>query len=60
MQFAQAPHFNHLNALYQNFDFQGPLDLVRNFAGLSDKIDAPAPKADAAASKADAPAQKAA
>ena len=44
VQFAQAPHFNHLNALYQSFDFQGPLGLVKNFAGLSDKVDAPAPK----------------
>jgi len=42
VQFAQAPHFNHLNALYQNFDFSGPLDLVKNFAGLSDNVDAPA------------------
>lgn len=47
VQFAQAPHFNHLNALYQSFDFQGPLGLVKNFAGLSDKVDAPAPKAGA-------------
>ena len=44
VQFAQAPHFNHLNALYQSFDFRGPLDLVKNFAGLSEKVDAPAPK----------------
>ena len=44
VQFAQAPHFNHLNALYQSFDFQGPLGLVKNFAGLSDKVDAPAQK----------------
>jgi 4-hydroxyphenylacetate 3-monooxygenase len=42
VQFAQAPHFNHLNALYQSFDFKGPLDLVKNFAGLSDRVDAPA------------------
>jgi 4-hydroxyphenylacetate 3-monooxygenase len=41
VQFAQAPHFNHLNALYQSFDFSGPLDLVKNFAGLSDRVDAP-------------------
>ncbi len=42
VQFAQAPHFNHLNALYQSFDFAGPLDLVKSFAGLSDNVDAPA------------------
>lgn len=40
VQFAQAPHFNHLNALYQSFDFSGPLDLVKSFADLSDRIDA--------------------
>ncbi|MSQ54631.1 MAG: 4-hydroxyphenylacetate 3-hydroxylase [Betaproteobacteria bacterium] len=40
VQFAQAPHFNHLNALYQSFDFAGPLGLVKNFAGLSDRVDA--------------------
>jgi 4-hydroxyphenylacetate 3-monooxygenase len=40
VQFAQAPHFNHLNALYQSFDFSGPLDMVKQFAGLSDRIDA--------------------
>jgi 4-hydroxyphenylacetate 3-monooxygenase len=39
VQFAQAPHFNHLNALYQSFDFSGPLDMVKQFAGLSDRID---------------------
>ncbi|MBJ3775754.1 4-hydroxyphenylacetate 3-hydroxylase family protein [Acuticoccus mangrovi] len=38
VQFAQAPHFNHLNALYQNFDFDGPLDFVRRAAGLSDRV----------------------
>jgi 4-hydroxyphenylacetate 3-monooxygenase len=40
VQFAQAPHFNHLNALYQSFDFSGPLDLVKKCADLSDRIDA--------------------
>jgi 4-hydroxyphenylacetate 3-monooxygenase len=38
VQFAQAPHFNHLNALYQSFDFSGPLDFVRRAAGLSDRV----------------------
>mgnify|MGYP001073153011 FL=1 len=38
VQFAQAPHFNHLNAVYNSFDFSGPLDFVRKAAGLSDKV----------------------
>ncbi len=37
-QFAQAPHFNHLNAVYNSFDFAGPLDFVRRSAGLSDRV----------------------
>jgi 4-hydroxyphenylacetate 3-monooxygenase len=39
VQFAQAPHFNHLNALYQTFDFSGPLDFVRRAADLSDRVE---------------------
>jgi hypothetical protein len=35
VQFAHAPHFNHLAAVYGAFDFSGPLDFVRNAAGLS-------------------------
>jgi 4-hydroxyphenylacetate 3-monooxygenase len=38
VQFAQAPHFNHLNALYQSFDFSGPLDFVCRAADLSDRV----------------------
>lgn len=38
VQFAQAPHFNHLNAVYHSFDFKGPLDFVRKSAGLSESI----------------------
>jgi 4-hydroxyphenylacetate 3-monooxygenase len=38
VQFAQAPHFSHLAAVYNNFDFSGPLDFVRKSAGLSDKV----------------------
>jgi len=38
VQFAQAPHFNHLNAVYNAFDFSGPLDFVKRAAGLSDQI----------------------
>lgn len=42
VQFAQAPHFNHLAAVYNSFDFSGPLDFVKKAADLSDRIDAPA------------------
>jgi 4-hydroxyphenylacetate 3-monooxygenase len=38
VQFAQAPHFNHLAAVYNSFDFSGPLEFVKNSAGLSDRI----------------------
>ncbi|WP_149538019.1 4-hydroxyphenylacetate 3-hydroxylase family protein [Siccirubricoccus phaeus] len=38
VQFAQAPHFNHLAAVYRNFDFSGPLDFVRRSAGLSEQV----------------------
>lgn len=38
VQFAQAPHFNHLNAVYNSFDFSGPLDFVKGAAGLSDRV----------------------
>jgi len=38
VQFAQAPHFNHLAAVYRSFDFSGPLDFVRRAAGLSEKL----------------------
>jgi 4-hydroxyphenylacetate 3-monooxygenase len=36
--FAQAPPFAHLNAVYRTFDFDGPLDFVKNAAGLSDRV----------------------
>jgi 4-hydroxyphenylacetate 3-monooxygenase len=39
VQFAQAPHFNHLNAVYNAFDFSGALDFVKKVARLSDDID---------------------
>jgi len=32
VQFAQAPHFNHLNAVYNSFDFSGPLDFAKKVA----------------------------
>ena len=38
VQFAQSPHFNHLNAVYNSFDFSGPLDFVKKVARLSDRI----------------------
>ena len=38
VQFAQAPHFNHLAALYNSFDFSGPLDFVKRAANLSDRV----------------------
>jgi 4-hydroxyphenylacetate 3-monooxygenase len=36
--FAQAPPFAHLAAVYRSFDWQGPLDLVRKAAGLSEQV----------------------
>lgn len=36
--FAQSPPFAHLNAVYNNFDFSGPLDFVKTAAGLSDRV----------------------
>jgi 4-hydroxyphenylacetate 3-monooxygenase len=35
--FAQSPRFNQLQAVYRNFDWDGPLDFVKNSAGLSDQ-----------------------
>ena len=39
VQFAQSPHFAHLNAVYNAFDFSGPLEFVKKAAGLSDRVD---------------------
>lgn len=36
--FAQSPPFAHNLAVYNNFDFSGPLDLVRRYAGLSEPV----------------------
>jgi 4-hydroxyphenylacetate 3-monooxygenase len=36
--FAQAPPFAHLAAVYNAFDFDGPLDLVRRSAGISARV----------------------
>ncbi len=36
--FAQSPPFAQLAAVYRNFDWDGPLNFVRNGAGLSEKV----------------------
>ncbi|MFD9125975.1 4-hydroxyphenylacetate 3-hydroxylase family protein [Kitasatospora sp. NPDC059571] len=36
--FAQSPPFAHLSAVYRSFDWDGPLDLVKDAAGLSDRV----------------------
>jgi len=36
--FAQSPPFAHLNAVYNNFDFNGPLAFVKKAANLSDRV----------------------
>jgi len=36
--FAQAPPFAHLNAVYRSFGWDGPLALVKDAAGLSDRV----------------------
>jgi 4-hydroxyphenylacetate 3-monooxygenase len=38
VQYAQAPHFNHPNAVYNAFDFSDPLEFVRRAAGLSNRV----------------------
>jgi 4-hydroxyphenylacetate 3-monooxygenase len=43
--FAQAPPFAHLAAVYRSFDWDGPLDLVRAAAGLSERVVAGADRA---------------
>lgn len=35
-EFAQSPRFAHLATVYHNFDWDGPVELVRNAAGLSE------------------------
>ena len=37
--FAQSPPFAHLLAVYNNYDFAGPSDLVRRYARLSGSLD---------------------
>ncbi len=36
--FAQSPPYAHLNAVYNNFNFERALDFVQRCAGLSDKV----------------------
>ncbi len=36
--FAQSPPFAHLAAVYNNFDFSGPLEFVKKSARLSDQV----------------------
>lgn len=36
--FAQSPPYAHLAAVYQNFDWDGPLAFVKHAAGLSDRV----------------------
>ncbi len=36
--FAQSPPFAHLNAVFNSFDFRGPLDFAHRAAGLSDRV----------------------
>ena len=36
--FAQSPPFAHLAAVYNSFDFSGPLEFVRRSAGLSERV----------------------
>ena len=40
--FAQSPPFANMAAVYRSFDFDGPLDLVRRAADLSDRVTGPA------------------
>ena len=39
--FAQSPPYAHLNAVYNNFDFSGPLRFVHRAAGLSERVSEP-------------------
>ena len=36
--FAQSPPFSHLLAVYNNYDFSGPLDLVSRYSGVADEV----------------------
>jgi 4-hydroxyphenylacetate 3-monooxygenase len=43
--FAQSPPYAHLNAVYRNFDWDGPLDFVKKAADLSEKTKPRSPRA---------------
>jgi 4-hydroxyphenylacetate 3-monooxygenase len=43
--FAQSPPYAHLNAVYRNFDWDGPLDFVKKAADLSEKTKPKSPRA---------------
>jgi 4-hydroxyphenylacetate 3-monooxygenase len=36
--FAQSPPFSHLLAVYNNYDFSGPLDVVSRYSGVADEV----------------------
>jgi 4-hydroxyphenylacetate 3-monooxygenase len=36
--FAQSPPFSHLLAVYNNYDFSGPLDLVARYSGVAEAV----------------------
>jgi 4-hydroxyphenylacetate 3-monooxygenase len=36
--FAQSPPFSHLLAVYNNYDFNGPLDLVSRYSAVADEV----------------------
>src|SRR5438477_10407605 len=36
--FAQSPPFSHLLAVYNNYDFSGPLDLVSRYSAVADEV----------------------
>ena len=43
--FAQSPPYAHLNAVYRNFDWDGPLDFVKKAADLSERTKPKSPRA---------------
>jgi len=36
--FAQSPPFSHLLAVYNNYDFSGPLDLVARYSKVAEAV----------------------
>ena len=37
-EFEQSPRFAHLAAVYHNFDWNGPAEMARDAAGISDQV----------------------